>query len=79
MNNDSANPNGFTYTNMTGTTPGNLTSAFTTAVIATPYVMLLDGVLQNSAAADTVTIYAQTGVTTSAVSIEPGSYCAIVY
>lgn len=79
MNNDSANPNGFTYTNKTSTTASNITSAFTTATINTPYMMMLDGVLQNAAtAADVVTLYVETGVGTSAINIEPGSYCALV-
>jgi hypothetical protein len=67
------------YTNTTSTTPSNLTSAPTTGIVATPYVLIVDGVLQNAATGDdVVTLFVETGVTTSAVLIEPGSYCALV-
>jgi hypothetical protein len=79
MNSDSNNISQHSYINRTGTTPATITSAPTTAIINTPYLMQLDGVLQNSATGpDVVTLYVETGVTTSAINIEPGSYCALV-
>jgi hypothetical protein len=79
MNSDSNNISQNSYVNRTGTTPATITSAPTTAIINTPYLMQLDGVLQNAATGpDVVTLYAETGVATSAINIEPGSYCALV-
>jgi len=61
--------------NITGTTTTAISTAIAPSAANTNYTTDIDVLGSLTAAANTITIYAQGGSATDTVSIEPGSYC----
>jgi hypothetical protein len=61
--------------NITGTTTTAISTAISPAAANTNYTTDIDVLGSFTAAANTITIYAESGSATDTISIEPGSYC----